>query len=95
MALAIPDYRQDLRDQLRRASSSMVLNLAEGAGEFRASDKARFYRFSRRSGGECLAILDLVLPMLPAPPPAGVREGLLGVLETVDKLAHAIHRRRE
>jgi four helix bundle protein len=33
------------------------LNIAEGAGEFSPSEKARFYRMARRSATECAAIL--------------------------------------
>jgi four helix bundle protein len=47
-----------LVDQLRRESLSVTLNVAEGAGEFAPADKARFYRMARRSGTECVAILD-------------------------------------
>lgn len=42
-----------LADQLRRAASSIVLNIAEGAGEFAKQDKARFYRMALRSAHEC------------------------------------------
>src|SRR5215470_17855363 len=35
-----------------------VYRAAEGAGEFAQADKARFYRMARRSGTECIAILD-------------------------------------
>jgi four helix bundle protein len=51
--------RRDLVDQLRRASSSIVLNIAEGAGEFSQAEKARSYRMARRSATECAAVLDL------------------------------------
>jgi four helix bundle protein len=47
-----------IADQLRRAALSITLNIAEGAGEFAAADKARFYRMARRSATECAAILD-------------------------------------
>lgn len=60
IAEAIPERRGDLRDQLRRASASIPLNLAEGAGEFSPSEKARFYRMARRSAAESAAILDLL-----------------------------------
>lgn len=59
IALTIAEPRGDLRDQLRRASASIPLNLAEGAAEFSPADKARFYRFARRSAAECAAIVDL------------------------------------
>jgi four helix bundle protein len=50
--------RPDLIDQIRRSSSSMPLNIAEGAGEFARKEKARFYRMARRSADECSAALD-------------------------------------
>ena len=59
IALAFPRGRAYLCDQLRRAASSISLNVAEGAGEFAPADKARFYRIARRSGTESAAILDL------------------------------------
>ena len=60
LAGTIPHRRADLQDQLRRASSSIPLNIAEGAGEFSPADKARFYRIARRSAAECSAILDVL-----------------------------------
>jgi four helix bundle protein len=48
-----------LADQLQRAASSITLNIAEGAGEFSAAEKARFYRIAKRSATECAAILDV------------------------------------
>ena len=51
--------RYDLQDQLRRASASIALNIAEGAAEFRPIEKAKFYRIARRSAAECEAVLDL------------------------------------
>ena len=46
-----------IRDQLRRASDSIVNNIAEGAGEFQPAEKARFYRISLRSRTESAATL--------------------------------------
>jgi four helix bundle protein len=57
LASGLPKGRAYLADQLRRAALSIPLNVAEGAGEFAAADKARFYRMARRSGTECAAIL--------------------------------------
>src|SRR4030095_6715972 len=51
--------RAYLADQLRRAATSVTLNIAEGAGEFAPADKARFYRMARRSATECSAVLDV------------------------------------
>jgi four helix bundle protein len=58
VASALPRGRAYLSDQLRRAATSIALNIAEGAGEFAPADKARFYRIARRSGTESAAILD-------------------------------------
>ena len=51
-----PDYF--MRSQLLRAALSIKLNIAEGASEFRKLEKAKFYRFARRSAGECASFLD-------------------------------------
>ncbi len=51
---------RDLRDQLVRASTSVVLNIAEGAGRASLADKRRFYEIARGSATECAAILDLL-----------------------------------
>ncbi len=57
---SFPAGRRALADQLDRASLSIALNIAEGAGEFAQKEKARFYRIARRSATECAAILDIV-----------------------------------
>jgi four helix bundle protein len=56
---AFPPGNGDLADQLRRATTSIALNIAEGAGEYSRADKARFYRMAKRSATECAAILDV------------------------------------
>ena len=55
----LPRGRAYLADQLQRAATSIVLNIAEGAGEFSPGDKARFYRMAKRSATECAAVLDV------------------------------------
>ena len=42
----LPRGRSYLSDQLLRAVTSIPLNIAEGAGEFSAKEKARFYRIA-------------------------------------------------
>ncbi len=49
---------RELRDQLERASLSILLNVAEGAGRRAAPDKRRFYAIARGSAAECGALLD-------------------------------------
>ena len=67
MIEAFPRGRSHLADQLTRASTSIVLNLAEGAGKFSKPDKRRYYLTAIGSTTECAAILDV-----------GVRLGLVG-----------------
>ena len=58
--LKMPKGNADLVDQLNRATTSVVLNVAEGAGEFSKAEKQRFYRMARRSAAECAAALDIL-----------------------------------
>ena len=60
---------RDLADQLRRAASSVVLNLAEGAGR-RGQDRMHFYRIAAGSAREVRAALDVARAwglVVPAP----------------------------
>lgn len=50
-----------LRDQLYRASSSILLNIAEGAAKYSKKDKKNFYIIARGSVQECVGILKLLL----------------------------------
>jgi four helix bundle protein len=57
---SLPSCRRksrELSDQLRRASLSIPLNIAEGSGKFN-KEAARFYAIARGSALECAAILD-------------------------------------
>jgi four helix bundle protein len=56
----MPPGRAHLKDQLDRAATSIVLNIAEGAGEFSHDEKCRFYRMARRSATEVAAILHVI-----------------------------------
>jgi len=46
--------RSRMKDQLHRACTSVLLNIAEGAGEFSPAEKAKFYRIANRSVFECI-----------------------------------------
>jgi four helix bundle protein len=50
-----------LRDQLRRASISIVINIAEGSGKFSKADKKNFYTTARGSAYECVSLLEIIL----------------------------------
>lgn len=59
IAERIRNRRAHFADQLFRASSSVLFNIAEGAGEQSSAEKSRFYRIARRSATECASILEL------------------------------------
>lgn len=54
-----PSRSRYLRDQINRASSSAVLNLAEGNGKSSAKDRRRFFAIAQGSIAESAACLDL------------------------------------
>ena len=58
VARQLPRGRGYLAEQLQRASLSILLNIAEGAGKFSGPDKALFYTRARGSVTECAAVLD-------------------------------------
>jgi len=56
---ALPPGHAFLADQLRRASSSVVLNYAEGAGKRSLRDRRRYFDTARASAFEVAAALDV------------------------------------
>lgn len=57
----IPDKNNySIKDQLSRASMSILLNIAEGSGRFTKPDKRSFYVNARGSCYECAACLQIL-----------------------------------
>jgi four helix bundle protein len=50
-----------VRDQLKRASISITINIAEGSGKFSKPDKRNFYTILRGSAYECVSLRELIL----------------------------------
>ena len=57
-ASAVP-LPSPLKDQLKRASLSVPLNLAEGYGRISKADQKRFFKIALGSARECQALLQL------------------------------------
>jgi four helix bundle protein len=95
LARRLPRNREYMKDQLRRAALSIALNIAEGAGEFRPREKARFYRMARRSACECRALYDAVeaLDLVDLQDLAPGREQLDELVGQLTRLALAVERR--
>jgi four helix bundle protein len=51
---------RDLRDQLERATTSILSNIAEGAGKVSKPDKRRFYEIAKGSTIEAASQLDMI-----------------------------------
>lgn len=49
-----------MKNQLKRASMSVLFNIAEGSGRFTKPDRRNFFIISRSSVFECIAIIDLM-----------------------------------
>jgi four helix bundle protein len=55
-----PKVDNILKNQLKRSSSSVVLNIAEGSGKLKVNDKKNFYIIARGSISESIATLRLL-----------------------------------
>jgi four helix bundle protein len=89
---ALPRGRSHLADQLMRASTSIVLNLAEGAGKHSKPDKRRYYLTARGSATESAALLDVCarLKLLDDPGHKAGKEMLVRVVSMLIKLAQSL-----
>jgi four helix bundle protein len=75
-------------DQLVRCGSSIARNIAEGCGEWLPKEKAKFYRYSKRSAGEAVAALDILVDyqMLREADTAPAKELLAKIIPMLVKL---------
>jgi four helix bundle protein len=58
--LSIPEIDPNIKDQIKRASNSIILNIAEGSGRFSSADRKNFLVIGRASVFECSAALDKI-----------------------------------
>jgi four helix bundle protein len=81
-----------VRDQLRRASLSVVLNIAEGAGRRSCAQKRHLYSIARGSAMESAAILDVLRGRGVATPAEGraARALVVRVVQMLTRLDQAL-----
>ena len=81
-----------LRDQLRRASLSIPLNIAEGTAQWSRRQRRRYYRIALGSASEAAAIVDVLRACSRVDPLAGRRaRGLLvRVIQMLTKLDRSL-----
>jgi four helix bundle protein len=88
----IPRGNAHLKDQLRRASTSIPLNIAEGNGRRTLVDRLGFYSTARGSTMECAAICDVIA--LVEPKLAKDVEAAKGLLEEISRILTSIDKSR-
>jgi four helix bundle protein len=88
IAARLPQQYAALGDQVRRASVSIPLNIAEGSGKATGPDQRRFYAMARGSAMECGAIVDACVALkLVNPAVTGVADELLSaVVQMLSKM---------
>ena len=88
---ALPRGRSHLADQFTRASTSILLNLAEGAGKLSKPDKRRYYLTARGSATESAALLDacLRLKLITESAQTEGKDMLVRIVSMLIKLAQA------
>ena len=78
-----------IKDQLKRASLSIVLNIAEGTSRLSKADQRHFFVTGRGSVYECYVIVDLI-----DFPDSEVHKSVQMRLEEVSKMLYSLIKRR-
>jgi four helix bundle protein len=91
LIVGLPRGRSHLADQFTRASTSIVLNVAEGAGKLSRPDKRRYYLTARGSATESAALLDvcLRLQLVDAPQHERAKSMVVRIVSMLIRLAQS------
>ena len=86
--IADNSFDRHVNDQLKRASFSILLNLAEGSSRFSSADRRRFMVMARGSAFECVAVLDFLREVECID--VRVYNDLLGRYEEISKMLYSL-----
>jgi len=84
------NFDRTTNDQLRRASFSIMLNIAEGSSRFSNKDRKNFMVVARGSAFECAAILDYLYEVSEIDKESYVN--YLNCLEEISKMLYGLIR---
>ena len=86
---SLPRGSSQIADQLKRASISIPLTIAEGSGKTTVADKSRYYAIARGSAMECGALLDvcLVMKLLEKPKYSKGKSLLVRIVSMLSKMS--------
>ena len=84
----LPKGFAHLGDQLKRASLSVPLNIAEGSGKSSPQERRRFFEIARSSALECSAIINCARTLTLAEPAllVTIRTLILRIVQMLSKL---------
>lgn len=90
----IPRGHWSLVDQFRRTSTSIALNIAEGAGRYAKGEKKQFYSIAKGSAYECLPLVSLFveLDLVNGQIAAEWKESLQRICQMITKLIQSLKR---
>jgi four helix bundle protein len=95
VAIAPQKGHGELRDNLERASASIVMNTAEGAGRVWTAEKAEHYAIARESATECAALIDTLraLRLIAPETSARARSLIVRIVRMLTRLGHRFGQR--
>ena len=86
-------FDRTVNDQLKRASLSIILNIAEGSSRFSNKDRRNFLVIARGSAFECVAILEFLKDSKDIS--ETIYNNSVSVLEEISKMLYSLIRRLE